>query len=103
MKVTMPGYNDIELVTLPDKGFWAYVVAVVHLGRKQTKAGKLHPDTHTAMKRILRHLRLQEVLLGWYRKSSTGQRYTPADTTYWRNEINVIVRVHNQARRTGHI
>jgi hypothetical protein len=99
----MPGYNDIELVTLPDRGFWAYVMAVVDLGRKQAKAGKLHRDTHTAMKRILRHLRLQEVLLGWYRQSSTGQRYTLADTTYWRNEINVIVRTHNNARRTGHV
>src|SRR5258708_32185068 len=58
LKVRMPGYNDIELVTLPDRGFWAYVVAVVHLGRKQAEAGTLHPDTHTAMRRILRHLRL---------------------------------------------
>jgi hypothetical protein len=41
--------------------------------------------------------------LGCYRKSSTGQRYAPADTTYWRNEINVIVRVHNKVRRTDHI
>jgi len=28
----MPGYNDLELVMLPDKGFWAYVVAVVQEG-----------------------------------------------------------------------
>ena len=58
MNVRMPGYNDLELLTLPDQGFWASVVAVVHLGHKQAKAGTLHPDTHTAMKRILRHLRL---------------------------------------------